>query len=127
MAADTIRDFLATGTIRNSVNFPSTSLPDRPDHCVRFTVVNRNVPGCLAHITESFASEKLNILQQINHSRGDIAYNVLDIDTTGHEDVLSFKKVQEKITMLDGVLSSRVIYGKPGTGYAKNFGGEYFV
>ena len=127
MAADTIRDFLVTGTIRNSVNFPSTELPDRPDRCVRFTVVNKNVPGCLAQITEAFASEDLNILQQINHSRGDIAYNVLDIDTSGQGDVLSFKKVQEKITMLEGVLSSRVIYGKPGTGYAKNYDGEYFV
>lgn len=127
MAVDTIRDFLDTGTIRNSVNFPSTSLPDRPESCVRFTVVNKNVPGCLANITEAFGSEQLNILQQINHSRAEIAYNVLDIDTSGHDDVLSFKKVQEKITMLDGVLSSRVIYGKPGTGYAKNYEGEYFV
>jgi D-3-phosphoglycerate dehydrogenase len=120
MAADTIRDYLESGTIRNSVNFPSTSLPDRPDHCVRFTVVNENVPGVLAHITETFAAENLNIIQQVNHSRGDVAYNVLDIDTTGHEDVLSFKSVQERITMLEGVLSSRVIYGEPGTGYAKN-------
>jgi len=127
MAADTIIDFLENGTVRNSVNFPTTSLPDRPADCVRFTVVNRNVPGCLANITEAFAAEKLNIVQQINHSRGEIAYNVLDIDTTGRGDVLSFKNVQEKITMLDGVLSSRVIYGTPGTGYAKNLDGKYFV
>ena len=126
MAADTIRDFLDHGTIRNSVNFPTTSLPDRPENCVRFTVVNKNIPGCLAHITEAFANEHLNIVQQINHSRGDIAYNVLDIDTSSR-DVLCFKNVQEKITMLDGVLSSRVIYGTPGTGYAKNLDGEYFV
>jgi D-3-phosphoglycerate dehydrogenase len=127
MAADTIRDFLETGTIRNSVNFPATSLPESPGGTIRFTVVNRNIPGCLSAITEAFASEKLNIVQQINQSRGNIAYNVLDIDTTAHEDVLSFKNVQEKITMLDGVLSSRIIYGLPGTGYAKNLEGEYFV
>ena len=127
MAADTIRDYLESGTIRNSVNFPSTSLLDRPDNCVRFTVVNKNVPGVLAHITDAFAKENLNIIQQVNHSRGDIAYNVLDIDTDGHGDVLCFKNVQENITMLDGVLSSRVIYGAPGTGYAKNLDGHYFV
>ena len=126
MAADTIREFLEEGTIRNSVNFPTTSLPDRPENCVRFTVVNKNIPGCLAHITEAFATEELNIVQQINHSRGDIAYNVLDIDTSSR-DVLCFKNVQEKITMLEGVISSRVIYGTPGTGYAKNLDGEYFV
>jgi D-3-phosphoglycerate dehydrogenase / 2-oxoglutarate reductase len=127
MAADTIRDFLETGTIVNSVNFPSTSLPDPPENSVRFSVVNKNIAGMLAHITEAFAEANLNILQQINQSRGDIAYNVMDVDTSGKEDVLSFKQVQEKITMLDGVLSSRVIYGTPGTGFARNLNGQYFV
>ncbi|KAG7356923.1 D-isomer specific 2-hydroxyacid dehydrogenase, catalytic domain containing protein [Nitzschia inconspicua] len=127
MAADTIRTYLETGEIKNSVNFPDTSLDERPDTNVRFTVVNKNVPGALAKITEAFASEGLNILQQINHSRGEIAYNVLDIDTTKHEGVLEFKNVQEKITMVDGVISTRVIYGQPGQGYAKNIDGEYFI
>ena len=127
MAADTIRDFLETGTIKNSVNFPDTELSDRPDRGVRFTVVNKNVPGALAHITEAFASEGLNITQQINHSRGDVPYNVIDVDTTDREDVLCFKNVQEKVTMVEGVLSTRVIYGNPGMGYAKNLEGEYFV
>jgi D-3-phosphoglycerate dehydrogenase len=127
MAADTIREFLETGTIRNSVNFPATSLSTPPENSVRFTIVNKNKTGMLAHITEAFAEANLNILQQINHSRGDIAYNVVDVDTTAHDDVLSFKHVQEKITMLEGVLSSRVIYGKPGTGFARNLDGEYFV
>ena len=127
MAADTIRDFLETGTIVNSVNFPNTSLPDAPENSVRFSVVNKNIAGMLAHITEAFAEANLNILQQINQSRGDIAYNVMDVDTSGKDDVLSFKQVQEKITMLDGVLSSRVIYGTPGTGFARNLNGQYFV
>ena len=126
MAAETIRDFLETGTIRNSVNFPATSLPNRPENSIRFTVVTNNVPGMLAHISETFAASNLNILQQINQSRGGVAYNVVDVDTGGHE-VVDFKEVQEKITMLEGVLSSRVIYGVPGTGYAKNVGGDYFV
>ena len=127
MAAETIRAYMETGTIQNSVNFPSTNLPDRPENAVRFTVVNKNVPGALAHITEAFADEGLNILQQINQSRGDIAYNVVDIDTTNRDDVLCFKSVQEKITMVDGVISTRVIFGQPGQGYAKNLEGEYFV
>jgi len=126
MAAETIRDFLETGTIRNSVNFPATSLPNRPENSIRFTVVTNNVPGMLAHISETFAASNLNILQQINQSKGGVAYNVVDVDTGGHE-VVDFKEVQEKITMLEGVLSSRVIYGVPGTGYAKNVGGDYFV
>ena len=126
MAADTIREFLESGTIRNSVNFPATSLPNRPEDSIRLAVVTQNKPGMLAHISDAFAQSSLNILQQINQSRGEIAYNVVDVGTSGHS-VIDFKTVQEKITMLDGVLSSRVIYGVPGTGYAKNVGGEYFV
>jgi D-3-phosphoglycerate dehydrogenase len=71
MAAETIKTYLETGTIKNSVNFPDTTLADRSDSAVRFTVVNKNVPGALAKITEAFATEGLNILQQINHSRGE--------------------------------------------------------
>jgi D-3-phosphoglycerate dehydrogenase len=128
MAADTIIEFLETGTIRNSVNFPTTFLAAVPPGTIRFTVVNKNIPGCLALITEAFAAENLNIVQQINQSREKIAYTVLDIDTTAHDQVISFKKIQERITMLDGVLSSRVLYGQPGTGYAKHLeSGEYFV
>lgn len=127
MAAETVKAYLEDGTIKNSVNFPATSLPDRSQNTVRFTVVNHNHPGMLANITEVFANEGLNIVQQINHSRGDIAYNVLDIDTESHGDIISFKNVQEKITMLDGVLTSRILFGTPGTGYAKNLAGKYFV
>lgn len=127
MAAETIRDYLETGRVRNSVNFPSTSLPSAPEHSIRFTVVTKNKPGMLAHMAEQFASSNLNILQQINQSRGDVAYNVLDVDISGNNSIVDFKEVQEKITMLEGVLSSRVIYGVPGTGYAKNLGGDYFV
>merc|ERR1712176_1588715 len=47
MAADTIRNYLENGT-----------------------VVNKNVPGALAAITEAISNEGLNIVQQINHSRG---------------------------------------------------------
>ena len=127
MAADTIKDYLTTGTIKNSVNFPATSLPNQPPQSLRMTVVNQNAPGMLAHITEIVAESNLNIIQQVNHSRGDIAYNVLDIDTEGHNEVQAFKEMQEKITMLKGVLSSRILYSNPGTGYAKNVEGKYLI
>jgi len=126
MAADTIKDYLTNGTIKNSVNFPATALPDRPEGSIRITVVHKNEPGMLAKITESVGDD-LNIIQQVNHSRGEIAYSVLDIDTAGQTEVVSFKKVQETITLLPGALSSRILYITPGTGYARNMEGKYFV
>ena len=125
MAAETIRNYLETGGIRNSVNFPNTNLPVRPEGSVRVSVVNKNKPGLLAAITEIFAKANMNIIQQLNQSRGDIAYNVLDINPSDKESTL--KDLQKELTMIDGVLSSRIVFGTPGCGYARNVDGQYFV
>lgn len=128
MAAETIREFMETGTIRNSVNFPSTALPQLPDKSIRMNVVNRNVPGALAQILDVFAKHKLNIIQQINQSKGDIAYNVLDFDPViADGSTCSLNELQKEVTMLSGVLSSRVLFGTPGTGYARQINGMYHV
>jgi D-3-phosphoglycerate dehydrogenase len=127
MAADTIADFLETGTITNSVNFPTASLPNRPEGSIRISVINKNQPGVLASITDVFAKAKLNIIQQINLSKGDIAYNVLDIDPSWDHEGVSIKDLQKKLTMTDGVLSSRIVFGTPGAGYARNIDGQYWV
>ena len=127
MAADTIAEYLTTGAIRNSVNFPATNLPERPEGSIRLSVINKNQPGVLARITDVFAKNELNIVQQINQSRGDVAYNVLDIDPSWDKDKISLKELQEKLTMTNGVLSSRVVFGTPGAGYARNIDGQYWV
>ena len=129
MAAETIREFIEHGTIRNSVNFPSTNLPERHDRVVRLSVVNKNNPGVLAKITEACAKAGVNIAQQINQSRGDIAYNVIDIDpaSTSNGKTFCLKDLQKEMTMLDSVLSTRVLFGTPGTGYARNIDGKYYV
>jgi D-3-phosphoglycerate dehydrogenase len=74
---------------------------------------------------EVFAGHKLNITQQINHSRGDVAYNVIDLDPS--ESGINLNDVQKELTMLDGCLSSRILFGTPGVGYARNVDGEYMV
>jgi D-3-phosphoglycerate dehydrogenase len=122
MAAETIRDYLEQGTVRNSVNFPDTALPNRPPTAIRITVVNKNKPGMLALITEIFAKAELNIIQHINQSKGDIAYNVIDIDPKIEDGKsISLKQLQRDLTMTDGVLSSRLLFGTPGTFYCFTF------
>lgn len=109
MAAETIIDYLEHGTVRNSVNFPSTNLPERSDNIIRLTVVNKNIPGMLSKITDCISKVGVNIAQQINQSRGDIAYNVIDLDPSSHSDGMSLnlKEFQREMTMLEGVLSTR--------------------
>ena len=129
MAAETVSDYLENGVVRNSVNFPTVAPPERAPNSIRFVVVNKNEPGMLAKITDAISQHNLNITQQINNSRGDVAYNVIDFDASGATDgtVFDAKLLQKEITMLDGVLSSRVLYGVSGTGYAKNVDGNYFA
>lgn len=128
MAADTIQDYLENGTIRNSVNFPAASLPEREKGSIRLTVVNKNVPGMLATISDVFAKHGINIIQQINTSRGDVAYNVIDVNPIiADGGTFNLKDLQRELTMHDGVLSSRILCGRPGVGYARNIDGNYFV
>ena len=125
MAADTIQAYLEHGTIKNSVNFPAAALPERKDGSIRVTVATQNVPGMLAYISEVFAKHGINILQQINTSRGDLAYNVIDVELGS--DTIDLKDLQKELTMHDGVLSSRILMGVAGAGYARNIDGQYFV
>lgn len=127
MAAKTIEDYLKTGAIKNSVNFPEVALQNRIPNTIRITVVNRNEPGMLAKITDALAKVNLNILQQVNNSRGGVAYNVIDFDASNADGDFDLKAVQEELTMVDGVLSSRVLFGSPGTGYARNVEGSYYA
>ena len=129
MAAETIRLYLEHGTIRNSVNFPTTEMAERHDRVIRITVVNRNVPGMLSKITECLGLAGVNIAQQINQSRGDVAYNVIDLDPAVHVEGthINLKELQRSITMLDGVLSTRILFGTPGIGYSRNIDGTYYA
>lgn len=77
MAANQLRNFLETGAIVNSVNFPAVQLEESPGH--RLAVCNRNVPGMLGQMTSMFAKRGINVIDMINKSRDAVAYNLLDL------------------------------------------------
>jgi D-3-phosphoglycerate dehydrogenase / 2-oxoglutarate reductase len=77
MAADQLIDFLHNGNIRNSVNFPTVTL-ERTEG-VRLAVANRNVPKMLGQILSVLANRNINVIDMINRSRGDVAYNLIDV------------------------------------------------
>ena len=130
MAAKTITRFLESGEIKNSVNFPETLLDQRGDTTLRICVVNENKSGVLASILSLISDSNLNVLQQVNKSRGSIAYNVIgvEIDELANGKFKSWAELQEAITMIDGVVSSRFMNDVFGTGYAKKTEeGKYYV
>jgi len=113
MAAVEVMDFIETGTIENSVNFPTAKLDRLPTEYRRICIVNRNVPGMLGLITSTLGRAGLNIMQQINVSRDNIAYNVVDI--TGQHSPEELESIQSSLAALDGVISSRIIKGDDGS------------
>ena len=107
MAADQIMKFLETGTIKNSVNFPAANLEKQGGDSTRLCIINENVPGMPGELMSVFGEGGLNILQQVNMSRGDIAYNVIDLDSFSEDEGAS---LQEAILAIEGVLSTRIIW-----------------
>ena len=101
MAAEQLDDFLNNGNIKNSVNFPELIEP-RPSE-FRITLSNKNHPGMIGKITTVLADNKLNIIDMVNKSRGDIAYNVIDLETKPPERVLV------DLSSLDDVISVREV------------------
>jgi D-3-phosphoglycerate dehydrogenase len=102
MVADTLRDFLENGNIRNSVNFPEAVMPRVPN-TARLAIANSNVPNMVGQISTCLASANLNIADLLNKSRGEFAYTIIDSDGTVSEDLLG------RIRKIEGVLSARVI------------------
>lgn len=101
MAAEQLDDFLNNGNIKNSVNFPELIEP-RPSE-FRITLSNKNHPGMIGKITTVLADNKLNIIDMVNKSRGDIAYNIIDLETKPPERVLA------DLSSLDDVISVREV------------------
>jgi len=120
MAADTMMDFLETGTIRNSVNFPTTILPPHKNSSgARLCIVNKNESGALGEITTFLGAQKCNIIQQINTSRDSVAYTVIDLETCPSDPAALQADLAKTCPM---VISSRFIgsvfndeLGQPGT------------
>ncbi len=101
MAVTQLMDFLENGNILNSVNFPRTRMSRNGGF--RLTFTNRNIPGVLGSVLGVMSEQNINILDMVNKSRGDIAYNILDLETEPDANAL------EKIANADGVIRMRYL------------------
>ncbi len=99
MAADEIKDYLETGNITNSVNFPNCSLPC--DKVGRVTIIHKNVPNMIAKYTDVLKS--VNISDMINKSKGNYAYTIMNTDHPVTNDMI------KQLKALDEVVTVRVI------------------
>jgi D-3-phosphoglycerate dehydrogenase len=104
MAVKQLMDFLESGSIKNSVNFPRCRLERRAPF--RLLVANRNIPNMVGQITTLLAEANINITDLINHHREDYAYNIIDTEQPIPAEVLI------RLDTVEGIVRVRTI-GQP--------------
>jgi D-3-phosphoglycerate dehydrogenase len=102
MAANQLVDYLENGNIVNSVNFPKISM-ERSPGTSRITFSNDNVSGVLGRVLSVLADNKVNVVDMMNKSRGELAFNIVDVERVPGEEVIN------AIKAVDHVIRVRVI------------------
>jgi D-3-phosphoglycerate dehydrogenase len=101
MAVKQLRDFLENGNVVNSVNFPNCELTKSGK--TRLIVANKNVPMMIGQITTVLAEKKINIADMLNRHKGDVAYNIIDVE--GDVDAATLDKIRK----IEGVIMARLV------------------
>jgi D-3-phosphoglycerate dehydrogenase len=101
MAAEQLMDFLENGNIVNSVNYPQTRMAR--DGGYRITFTNENVPRVLGTVLSVLADRNINVIDMVNKSHGDMAYNIIDIESEPTQGII------DAIASADGVMHVRVV------------------
>ena len=102
MVAETLKDYLENGNLRNCVNFPEAVLARVPN-TTRLAIANSNVPNMVGQISTCLAAAGLNIADLLNKSRGEYAYTLIDADGVVSEDLLA------RLAKIEGVLAARIV------------------
>ncbi|MHB1332489.1 MAG: phosphoglycerate dehydrogenase [Sulfuriferula sp.] len=101
MVAMQLTDYLENGNILNAVNFPNVEMPR--ESAYRVAIANANVPNMLGQISTAMANAGLNIHTMVNKSRGEMAYTLVDVDSTLPDSVV------KELCALTGVLAVRYL------------------
>lgn len=101
MAAHELEDYITTGNIRNSVNFPSLSIPHTG--ASRICMIHKNIPNMLSQITNAISAQNINIENMVNGAKGDYAYTM--VETTSPVP----SSVSDKFAGIEGMVRVRVI------------------
>ena len=102
MVANSIKSYLESGNIVNSVNFPDVSLNIKSQH--RLTITNKNVPNIIGQFTSILGSSNINIDDLSHKVLDDIGYTILNVDKSVPERVLN------KISDIDGVMKTNLLF-----------------
>jgi D-3-phosphoglycerate dehydrogenase len=103
MAVKELANYLKYGNVEHSVNFPNIESTPTDEVQSRLIVINRDVPGMIAFVSNVFAHNRLNIASYLNQSNGTVGYNIIDVESEIPAAVL------EEIQKNSDVIRTRVI------------------
>ena len=93
MAVKELKEYLETGSIRNSVNFPTLDA-GRLTGGYRLAVLHKNVPNMIGQLAAVLGKNQINIVNMANRSKGDRAYTVVDTEADPSSVVSSLSKIE---------------------------------
>ena len=102
MLANQTRQFLETGSIVNSVNFPTIEMPQNHSPA-RLVIVNENIPNMVAQISSKLADRKINIISLLNKSLNEMACTLADVNADLDDGLL------DEVRKIKGVVRVRKI------------------
>ncbi len=105
MAVNQTKDFLEHGNIVNSVNFPDAEMEMHNE--ARIIVANKNIPNMVSQISAVLGENGVNIDSMLNKKRGEIAYNIIDVDKAVIDE-----SIKEKLLAIEGIFMVRIIQSK---------------
>mgnify|MGYP001157878955 CR=1 FL=1 len=89
MAVRELSNYLEYGNVVHSVNFPNIeSTPTDKVH-TRIIVINRDVPGMIALVSNIIGHHGINIASYLNQSNGKVGYNIIDVESAVPQQVLA--------------------------------------
>lgn len=99
----TLKDFLQTGAIQNSVNFPRLLAPPVPKNVTRISNIHKNQPGVLSEINKLVSESGVNIKAQYLATNELIGYVIMDLEEK------SGGVLSQKMSQLDVSIKTRII------------------
>lgn len=80
MAVKELSNYLKYGNVIHSVNFPNIESTPSDKVNSRLIVINKDVPGMIAFVSNIFGKNNVNIASYLNQSNGNVGYNIIDVE-----------------------------------------------
>ena len=102
MAVKEMMNYLESGNIQNSVNYPNCDM-GYPAQAGRVAIFHKNMKGMISKFSTVLGDQGINITDMMNKSKGEVAYSMFDIETPVNETIVA------QLEAIDGVFRVRVV------------------